>query len=218
MTIITIDIETDYTHDPAVCERLWSKVSPPANYKKEETIAKWWEAEGADAKVEAQRKTALNPLWGSIKMIGYQINGYEPEVFVGAEEIILRHFFSLMGAEFSKHNKPPLIVGHNVRKFDLEFIRKRAIVKSVKMPNWMQVYFTRYSTDVFDTQYEWSGQLAYGAEGYVKLDDLAYTLLGESKTSDGAASLDMTEKECAEYCKQDVALTYKIYQRMTGAK
>ena len=220
MTIITIDIETDYSHDPSVIERVGSKVTPPANYKSEEAIEKWWREKGNDQKVDAQRKTALEPLYGSIKMIGHQFNDGEPEVLTGAEKDILERFFSIMNAlhKTDADGLPyvPTIVGHNVKAFDLTFIRKRAIVLGVKMPSWMGCYYTRYSTDVLDTRIEWSGQFVYGAAGYVKLDDLAFALLGESKTSDGAASLDMTEEECIHYCKSDVALTYKIFQRMTG--
>jgi 3'-5' exonuclease len=217
MTIITIDIESDYSHDPAVIERVCQKVTPPANYKSEEAIEKWWKEKGNDQKVEAQRKTALEPLYGSIKMIGYQFNDGEPEVLTGAEKDILERFFSMMNTL----HKPdadgvpyvPMIVGHNVKCFDLDFIRKRAIVNGVKMPRWMNVYFKRYAEDVYDTMEEWAG---WGKR--VKLDDLAFALLGETKTSDGAASLDMTDSECAEYCKEDCRLTYEIYLRMTGQK
>ena len=215
MTIITIDIETDYSHDPSVIERVCSKVTPPANYKSEEAIEKWWKEKGNDQKVEAQRKTALEPLYGSIKMIGYQFNDGEPEVLTGAEKDILERFFSIMNAlhKTDADGLPyvPTIVGHNVKGFDLDFIRKRAIVHGVKMPRWMGCYYTRYSTDVYDTMEEWAG---WGKR--VKLDDLAFALLGETKTSDGAASLDMTEEDCIHYCKSDVALTYKIFQRMAG--
>lgn len=220
MTTITIDIETDYTRDPAVCELLWKKVLPPSNYKSEEAIEKWWREKGSDQKVEAQRKTALEPLWGSIRMIGYQVGDQEPAVLMGDERDILERFFELMTILFypEKLKTPPVIIGHNVKGFDLTFIRKRAIVLGIKMPGWMGCYYTRYNEDVFDTQVEWSGQFAYGAAGYVKLDYLAMALLGESKSGDGAASLDMPDEECAEYCKQDVALTYGIYQRMIGVK
>ena len=217
MTIITIDIETDYSHDPSVIERGCSKVTPPANYKSEEAIEKWWKEKGNDQKVEAQRKTALEPLYGSVRMIGYQLNDNAPEVLTGSEKDILERFFDMM----DKLHEPdvtgvpyvPIIVGHNVKNFDLDFIRKRAIVHGVKMPRWMNIYFKRYAEDIYDTMEEWAG---WGK--YVKLDDLAFALLGETKTGDGAASLDMTDEECAEYCKSDVALTYKIYLRMTGQK
>ena len=219
--IITIDIETDYSHDPSVVERVCSKVTPPANYKSKEAIEKWWIEKGNDQKVEAQRKTALEPLYGSVKMIGYAINDNPSQIIAGDEKSVLEAFFKMMDAlhqpDVDGVAFVPVIVGHNVKVFDLTFIRKRALILSVKMPSWMNVYYTRYSSDVFDTQIEWSGQFAYGAAGYVKLDNLAFALFGETKSSDGAASLDMSDAECAEYCKHDVDITRKIYQRMTGA-
>ena len=214
MMVITIDIETDYSHDPSVIERVCSKVTPPANYKSEEAIEKWWATTGGDKKVEAQRKTALDPLWGSIRMIGYKVNDNPVEVITGAESGILTAFYRVLAECLSEDGREiPVIVGHNVKNFDLDFIRKRGIITGNRIHDWMNVYYTRYCKDIFDTMEEFAGW-----NKYVKLDDLAYALLGETKNGDGAASLDMTDEECIQYCKSDVALTYKIYQLMTGAK
>lgn len=207
--IITIDIETDYSHDPEVIRRVCQKVTPPANYKSEEAIEKWWRDKGNNQKVEAQRKTALSPLWGSVKMIGMAIADKPVSVITGPEEEVLSSFIKVMSTM-----DDALLVGHNIIDFDLPFIRNRSMIHGLAgdYHKVMNIYHRRYSSHVFDTMREFAGY-----RDYVKLDDLAYAFLGERKTSDGAASLEMTDEECRIYCAKDVSLTRKIYQRMTGA-
>jgi DNA polymerase elongation subunit (family B) len=211
MMIITIDIETDYTHDPSIVEKVIQNISPPANIKKQETIIKWWSEKGNDLKVEAQRKTALNALYGSVRMIGWAANDRDPQIIIGEESSVLIKFFEIMDTLYDTHKAPPVVIGHNVKNFDLDFIRKRAIVNRVKMPRWMNTYFTRYSQDVFDTMESWAG---WGK--HIKLDDLAYGLLGEGKSGKGSDVFNMNNEECAAYCKQDVDLTRNIYKLMIG--
>lgn len=207
--IITLDIETRPTTDEAVIEEIGKSISAPGNMKKKETIDKWFEENYQTELEKAVKKTALDPLYGSVRMIGYAIDDYEPVVITDAsgEKEIIWMFIN----EITSTGKVPKIVGHNVQDFDIDFWWKRAIILGVNSPGFFSEYRKRYSPYVYDTMKEWAG---YGK--YVKLDTLAKALLGEGKSGSGEDSLSMTDEECAKYCAQDVELARKIYKRMIG--
>ena len=67
---IYFDIETIPTQSEHLKNHVQTNLTPPANYKKQETIDAWIE-ENRDL---AYRKTALNGGFGQIVCIGYAIN------------------------------------------------------------------------------------------------------------------------------------------------
>lgn len=205
--MITLDIETRPTTDESVIDEIGKSISAPGNMKKKETIDKWF-AENYQSELEnAVKKTALDPLYGSVRMIGCAIDDNEPVVFIdkAGESKMIESFFEVIG----KSERVLTIVGHNVQDFDIDFLWKRAVILGIKIPPAFKEYRKRYSHYVFDTMKEWAG---YGK--YIKLDTLAKAILGESKSGSGEDSLSMTDEECAKYCAQDVELTRKIYKRI----
>ena len=74
---IYIDIETIPTQNADFQAYVTETLKPPANYKSEDTIAKWFEQN----KGEAVAKTALDGTFGEVVVIGVAINDEPPVVF-----------------------------------------------------------------------------------------------------------------------------------------
>lgn len=209
MSNLYLDIETNPTTNEAVIERLTNDIHPPANYKTESAISKWWAINGEAKKQEVIQKTALDPLYGSIRCIGYAIDDDEPEILSGTEEDMLHSLMRIIIAERDSDSMLPTIIGHNVVDFDLQFIRKRAIINQVPMP-MLERYLRRYSESVQDTMRIWAGY-----RDTVSLENLAQGLLGRGKSVNGAGVFEMSDDECEEYCKHDVRLTRDVYKMMS---
>jgi 3'-5' exonuclease len=112
-------------------------------------------------------------------------------------------------------SKTKLIITHNGLGFDLPFLKKRSIINRVK-PS-MEINLVRYRTEpVYDTMAVWAN---WDTRGFVKLNVLAHALGVESKSGSGDQVADMwisgKQKDVAEYCLQDVYVTYACYCRMT---
>ncbi len=208
--IITLDIETKPTTDADIINEISKSISPPKTMKKQETIDKWMENNYVAELEKAVSKTALDPLYGAVRMIGCAIDDGNPIVFTDgvSEEKAIKMFFD----EIEEDNRIPIIVGHNVQDFDLDFIWKRAVILGVNVPSMFSEYRKRYSKYVYDTMKEWAG---YGK--YIKLDTLAKAILGEGKSGSGDDVFNMSDEECAKYCADDVEITRKIYLKMIGS-
>jgi|SaaInlStandDraft_5_1057022.scaffolds.fasta_scaffold04658_6 hypothetical protein len=211
MSIIFIDIETSPTINLEVIKRLRSKIHPPANYKNDDAIKKWWAINGEAKEKEVVNKTALDGLYGSIRCIGFAVDNEEPDVTTGSEKEQLIAFFKLLEDEKKSDGFVPDVVGHNVKDFDLKFIYHRAIVHNILTPElFTKHYLDRYSDYVQDTMRIWAGW-----NGTVSLENLAQGLLGKGKSGNGSDVFAMSDEECAEYCKDDVRLTREVFHKMT---
>lgn len=214
MNTLVIDIETVGSNDPDLKAAIRAGLKPPANYKNSLTIEKWLDSETE----KMMEKTALNGAQGSIVCIGFKRGDNSADVFMRKPEepeaALLVNFFNLLEQMRGENKAQPYIVGHNVADFDLRFILHRAIINKVQPPHWFETYLRRYSDHVYDTMTEWSGW-----RDRIKLDALAYALLGEQKSGSGADVAGLVEREewaeLEAYCRQDVELTYRIYQMMT---
>ena len=105
------------------------------------------------------------------------------------------------------------IVGHNVFDFDLDFIKKRAIIKGVKIE--LPFLASKYDSIFFDTMTKWSTQKR------ISMDKLARVLGIDGKGDvDGSMVWDMyqrgEDKAIADYCADDVRMVREIYKRMIG--
>lgn len=208
---IYIDIETIPTqntdYQAYVCENL----KAPANYKNEETIAKWLE----ENKGEAIHKTALDGAFGEIVVIGVAINDEPPVLFyredwqsADRETDILQRFNDFLREKANKCNTVPQFIGHNITKFDDRFIFQRSVINGVKP------YYTASRQNTYDTMTEWAG---YG--GMVSLDKLCKVLDIEQKGEiDGSKVWQYVQdgkiNEVAEYCGKDVERVRQVYKRM----
>lgn len=214
---ITIDIETLPTNRPEIIKSIKGSVSPPGNIKKQETIDKWLAEEGKEAKEKAVRKTSLSGSFGQIYCIGFKPENGNVSVVnsVDRGEVeCLKSFFEACKDLKNYSEDCHLIVGHNVKNFDLLFIKQRAMILGVQYPKCLPDPSKRYSDLIFDTMTEFSG---FG--NYISLDalSLAFGLDGK-QNMDGSKVYDYflegRHDDVYEYCKDDVLRTAKIFNKM----
>lgn len=220
--IIYLDIETIPAQDPAVRNELRAAVTPPATYKKAESIAEWL-AENREKEAEAAwLRTSFDGGFGHICCIGWAVDDGEPASIFGTHEDeagMLSDFFGVLKRAYSgTSGMKPVIVGHNVVSFDLPFIWKRAIVHGIKPPFWLPRDPKPWGDTAADTMTMWSG-----AKDRISLDKLC-RVLGLPGKGDGPTGADVWPmvqegriKEVAAYCREDVQRTRAIYKRLTFA-
>lgn len=208
---IYLDIETRATSNEAIRNRVASKVAPPANYKKADTIAQWWAGEGEAVKQAAIAQTALDGTWGEIVCIGWSVG--DGSVFVstgGTEAETIKEWAKCLSESIpDAHRDRELWIGHNVQDFDLRFLWQRTKVHGIKLP--FHLPMERYAKNVFDTMKEWSG---FGK--YVKQTDLelAFGLTRNDPLGSGAEVATADIASIIAHCTEDVRLVREIHRRM----
>lgn len=160
-------------------------------------------------------KTRFDGTFGKIICLGaFIIRGSDAPIEAVAwygsdEKTILREFWQ----RFSKE-KPELIITHNGLGFDLPFLKKRSIVNQVKPSFDLNLAKFRTSPN-YDTMAVWAN---WDHRFFVKLDVLARVLGVETKSGSGKQIAQMWDNgeitEIADYCLQDVYVTYGCYCRM----
>lgn len=125
------------------------------------------------------------------------------------EKAILKAFWDFVGKQ-----RPDQVITHNGLNFDLPFIRKRSIIHQVKPT--VEINLAKFQVrSVFDTMAVWTN---WDFRGGVKLDVLARALQVETKSGSGEHVGEMWGngrwKDIADYCLQDVYVTYACYCRM----
>lgn len=214
MNTLFIDIETIPCQQEGAFEEIKKTIQPPGNIKKLESIEKWI-AENADAAAEEKwRKTALDGSKGELFCIGFALNNEKPRVMFSLDEsILLRRFYQ--DAEKMGLDHSTIIVGHNVRDFDLRFLFQRSVINGVQ-PTFPLHTENRYSDRVYDTMQSWAG---WGNR--ISLANLCAALSIPVKDGDitGATVWDAVRDgradEVCEYCRADVEATREVYKRMT---
>lgn len=194
------DIETSPTTSTALKDLITSEIEAPANYKDPLKIEQY-RAEKAAEKIA---KTALDALYGTVCMIGIAFNDGPVMIFDlishGSERAVIQAFFDA----WLSGDRRPVICGHNIKKFDLDFIFKRAVILGIKAP----VDFPRHvkpwdNTTVHDTMTLW--------------DPNAFTSLNAlSKAMGGRGKLDVGGKFAHELLAgtpADVALARQYLVR-----
>ena len=215
---IYFDIETIPTQSEHLKNHIQTNLTPPANYKKQETIDAWIE-ENRDL---AYRKTALNGGFGQIVCIGYAINDNDVKTiyfddWATSEREILKTFFNeLIECYRPSVDITPNFIGHNIENFDLRFIYQRAIVLGIKPPSFLPLNSKSYNNMyIFDTMTEWAGK-----RNYVSLNEVCLSLGIPPKSDeiDGSKVWDFVQegklKQVAEYCADDVEKVRKIHKRI----
>lgn len=212
--IITFDIETIPTEDASVIAEIAKGIKPPATMKKAETISEWVELEKQKAIDEAVAKTSFDGGYGSICCIGWAIDNGEPFASIGKEEDILNQFFTDIDENYSPRDEI-VFVGHNVSSFDLRFLYQRAVVLGIKPPFFMPFNAKSWDKSIYDTMTAWAG---FGNR--VSLDKLCKIFGFEYESEiDGSMVYEYYKagriEEIAKYCKEDVANTRKVYNKLT---
>lgn len=212
--IITFDIETIPTENASVIAEIAKGIKPPAAMKKAETIAEWVEMEKQKSIDEAVAKTSFDGGYGSICCIGWAIDDGEPFASIGKEEDILNQFFTDIYENYSPRDEI-VFVGHNVSSFDLRFLYQRAVVLGIKPPFFMPFNAKSWDKSIYDTMTAWAG---FGNR--VSLDKLCKIFGFEYESEiDGSMVYEYYKsgriEEIAKYCKEDVANTRKVYNKLT---
>lgn len=159
------------------------------------------------------RGTSFSGEFGRIFCIGYAINDSPTECLSGDEKEMLEKFWQIA-------SDANLFIGHNVMEFDFRFIYKRSIILGVRPTQ--ELSFARYRNNpIFDTMKEWE---KWGSQGS-SLHKLALALGLESSKSEGIDGSQVYDfflagktNEIIEYCKRDVEVTRKIYNRINFIK
>lgn len=210
---IYFDIETIPCQDDEYLLELERKVKPPANLKKPESIEKWLSENRKSEAIKAMSKTSFDGGRGHICTISWAKNDSGISVLhaktILEERDVIQGFFD----EFDLYHSETL-VGHNISGFDIGFLRKRAIVLGVRLPD--QSSFPRdpkpWDKSILDTMSAWAG----GA-GKVSMDSLCEILGVEGKQGfDGsmvASAWNSGDHDTiADYCKDDVWRTREIHK------
>lgn len=221
--IITFDIETLPTNDPAVIAELESSISAPAQYKKPDSIAEWMKENKDSALKDAVSKTSFSGMYGRIACIGWAIDDGDV-VSTGAsdsEEVAITRFFDAITDLVVYHkagyvHQEIVFCGHNVHGFDLQFLKHRAIILNIRPPKPLieAMMAKKWSPLIADTMLMWSddphkrGSMdrlckAFGIPGKDGFDG---SMVAETWPVD--------PEKVIEYCKDDVERTRKIYKRI----
>lgn len=159
------------------------------------------------------RGTSFSGEFGRIFCIGYAVDDQPVECLFGDEKEMLEKFWEIA-------RDASVFIGHNVMDFDMRFIYKRSVILGVKPTQ--ELSFARYrSNPIFDTMREWE---KWGSSG-VSLHKLSLALGLESSKSEGIDGSQVYDfflagklEEICDYCKRDVEVTRKIYNRINFIK
>ena len=219
--LITLDLETLASTDPAVRERIAAGITHPATISKAETIERW-HLDSKPAAIEAAiAKTALDGTFGSIAVIGLAIDDRAPSalsVNTMSEGSMLRSLMQTIDDLCTAQSRP-VFAGHNLHSFDLPFLWKRCVINRVKPSPWLPLGAKAWDARIADTMLMWDDN----RERRISLDNLCAALgvptskgeLDGSKV--GAYWAAGRYQEIIDYCLRDIEATRECYQRMTFA-
>lgn len=215
--MIFFDIETLPTNDEQVIADLAAGIKPPAQYKKQESIDQWM-AENRDiALAELIAKTSFSGMHGRVACISW---AYSDDAVCAtakemSEEDSIRLFFEDIEENFN--TSLTQMCGHNIKAFDLQFLKHRSIILGIRPPRCVHhaMNCSIYDDFINDTMFMWTGD----RNKYVSLDALCRAFGIEGKGDfDGsmvAETWDLNPQKVIDYCKSDVLKTREVYNRMT---
>ena len=215
---IYLDIETIPSQRDDVRKGIEEGITPPGNFKKQESIDKWMEENKNKAVEEKLHKTGLDGTWGEIVCIGWAINDEQPKCVYrdlnGSEAEVLEKFYSVInGLNLTW-------IGHNIIGFDLRFIWNRSVINGIRPSVSIPYDAKPWDKNVFDTMTNWSG---FKSNTSSSLDAISKAMGYEGKGDlDGSKVWDYVKNgrilEVVEYCKDDVEKTRLLHKRMTFSK
>jgi hypothetical protein len=173
---------------------------------------------------EEYKKTCFDGAQGQICVIGLALDDAAPIAIYrddwqdpDSESGLIAEAFELIGDCYHPNSdRRPLFIGHYITGFDLRFLFQRAVILGIKPPSIIPFHAKPWDESVFDTMVKWAGN-----QGSIKLDALCKALGVEGKTEgvDGSMVWQMVQEgrigEVADYCRDDIAATYRAYCRMT---
>ena len=219
MNPLVVDIETVPLQSSMELPYPAADRQPPANYKSDEAIAKWREADEQKWKSEAVKAYSVNPRLGRVLCIGIATSGQKAAVVVAPEEreevYILNKFWQLVNEHHGN------VVTWN-GAWDLRFIIIRSIANGIMPTAYIADWFRKYSvTTHFDCKavlLNWDVRaVGEGLDEWAKF----FGLGGKSDGMDGSMVYEKhlagAWSEIADYCANDVHQTDAIFRRIVGA-
>lgn len=169
------------------------------------------------------RRGALTPEVGKIVCISvgkFESGKFYTKSFFGDDEVkILKQFVDTVKAS------PRTLVGHNIVKFDLPYIRKRFFINGLEdylsEANGNDSNVKPWDLDkvVIDTMSMWQGTTFVATS----LDLLSYSLGIPSPKADGLKGNEVSEayyngriNEIVSYCERDVVAVANVVRRLKG--
>lgn len=211
MSDLVLDLEVVATPEALDAYALEGR-TPPANYKSEEAIAKWQEAD----RVAYAKDAALNPRTGRIVCVGMgtqtDSGAWQAQAFTGAEDDLVREALEMVA-------KAHTLVTFNGLSFDLPYLLTRAVVLGLRIPFVSAPYLRRYTTtphvDLFAVLSNW-GQARKGdtLHGWARACGIPVT--DTTTGADVAAAWAAGDVPAiADHCEADVLTTAALYDRLT---
>lgn len=151
--------------------------------------------------------TGLNALYGNrITAIGCKTE--TGEIFLCSEEDekdLLLKFYNWIVGELSKDT---IIIGHNLKKFDINFIWIRFLKNGMDAPDFL---VEAKQIDTFEITSRW-----------VSLNDMAKILKAPLKNGSGFEAINLWEKRdihgLLAYLKQDLITTEAVFKKLLELK
>ncbi len=234
--LVSIDIETiPNLSDEALTKLENSKISKIVSDKRykeatkqkkiEEIQSKFMEFRNGienDITQEVIKEFSVNPLMNKIVAIGMTYDNLSEKKVVNIgkcspnEKELLEWFKTELIEASIKVFSDVVFGGHNIRSFDIPSLKIALIRNNVSLnddeyniSNRATVFpMTRFSNTVVDTM----DVFPY------KLDDLAFSILGENKIEDGSKVYGMFQQkkyqQIEDYVKSDSLISYKIINKL----
>ena len=213
--ILTFDIETLPCIDSGLIERLKGTVKPPATFKKQESIEKWY-AENLESELDnVIRKTSLDGAYGRIACIGFAYK--DNEVLCTdhdqSEAEVIQEFYEYL----SDLPVNTIFCGHYITGFDLPFLKQRSIINGIQPPACLLKAMNAKPWDdcIADTKLMWSQD----KNRQLSLDTLCFVLglssKGDFNGSMVAETWHKDPQKVIDYCKHDVEITKQVYKKLT---
>lgn len=220
MSNVYFDMETIPDQSPDAMAETLANISPPGQYKKQESIDKWMAENAEAAAEEAYQKLGLHGISGEICSIAWAVDDGEIDSHIRlpgeSEADLIDAFFADVRLGLNHDQTRLCWIGHNVIDFDLRFLKQRCIVNSIHPPLRIPAD-ARHGQYVFDTMKAWGGW-----KGFVSQDALCKALGIPGKS--GMTGADVWPyyqagryKEIQEYNVEDVRIVREIHRRMSWA-
>ena len=158
-------------------------------------------------------KTSFDGAYGQICCVCADVGG-EPITVTNA--VREKDMLAVLWSEISRltNGREPYFVAHNA-KFDLPFLYHRSVINGVKPVRGFKPH-GKHGYNHFCTMEGWAG-----FNGKIGLDRLA-GILGEGSKTESMSGADVWPEyqkgnidKIASYCRDDVMLTKKVFERLT---
>ena len=215
--IETAGIEADFS---TLSPRLQEQWQHRAEFLRNQLVQKYPDNAGKETAELFAEKAALQAEFGRIVCISFGKIKFNEDLepvaqlvsYTGTEEEILTNSFKLISGLTKQGVK---LVGHNIKRFDIPFLCKRAFINRIEVPTALQVWDRKpWEIPVVDTSELWS----FGAwqEGFTSLDLLS-AVLGLPSPKDEMKGSEVHNEfysgniiEIQKYCQKDVVSLIKI--------